>query len=73
MYRIKRPIDPSQRQSAIIQLNSIRRSCHLFPQFPKGKVADTDAKHWTSTNVLELYPAFHINNFIDLHAYQTIY
>lgn len=73
MYHITRPADRTKRESAIVNMASIRRSCHLFPQFPKEKIAKTDAKGWTSDNVLELCEVFHINNYVDMPAFQSIY
>lgn len=73
MFKITRPVDVTKRDAAILPLTSIRRSCHLFPHFPKGKVSSTKAKEWTSDTVLELCDTFHINNYVDMHAFQTIY
>lgn len=73
MYCVKRSADLDKRDSGVIALSSIRRSCHLFPAFPPGKVHTTAAREWTSANVLERCEVFLINNFIDLHAFQTIY
>lgn len=73
MYKVKRSINADQRESAIVELSSIRRSCHLFPCFPKGKVSETAAAAWTSDNVLENCGTFFINNYVDMHAFQTIF
>lgn len=73
MYKIKRPIDATTRESAVVDLISIRRSCHLFPEFPSDSIAKSEAKAWTSGNVLERCSVFFINNFVDLHAFQMIY
>lgn len=73
MYRISRSTDIKERESAIVDLSSVRRSCHLFPLFPKGKVGKTAAAGWTSGNVLEQCSTFFINNFVDMHAFQTIF
>lgn len=73
MYRIQRSSDITKRESAIVNLTSLRRSCHLFPLFPAGKVANTAAAGWTSETVLEKCETFFINNYVDMHAFQTIF
>lgn len=74
MYRIKRSLNVEQRESAIVELSSLRRSCHLFPRFPPGKkVADSEAIAWTSENILEKCDTFFVNNFVDMHAFQTVF
>ena len=74
MYKVTRSIDIGDRQSAIVELSSLRRSCHLFPRFPVGKaVADGAAAGWTTDNVLEKCDTFFINNYVDMHAFQTIF
>lgn len=73
MYKVKRSVDVNQREYAIIELTSLRRSYHLFPRFGKEKVADSDAASWTSASVLDKCDTFYINNFVDMHAFQTIF
>lgn len=74
MYKISRPADISKRNTTILPITSIRRSCHLIPQFPRvKKVCDTEAAAWTSDAVLEQCHTFFINNFVDLNSFQTIY
>lgn len=73
MYRVNRAADISKRESAIVDLASIRRSCHLFPVFPAGKISLSAAAAWTSENVLETCESFFINNYVDMHAFQTIF
>lgn len=73
MFRIKRSADLDKCDSGVIPLSSIRRSCHLFPVFPPGKVHTTAARDWTSGNVLEQCNTFLVNNFIDIHTFQIVY
>lgn len=56
------------REASIIEVDTIRRSCHLFPKF--GLRAN---RAWTSSNVLDRCETFLLNNWTDHHTYQTVY
>lgn len=73
MYKVKRSLAPSEDDYAVVPLPSIRRSCHLFPIFPNEKISKSAAADWTSANVLDMCESFYINNFADMHTFQTIY
>lgn len=70
MYKIKRSMinNNTKRLSSVIEVSSIRRSVHLFPQF--GRLAP---REWTSDNVLDLCSTFYVNSFTDRHTYITLY
>jgi hypothetical protein len=57
-----------ERQAAVVELDTVIRSCHLGPQF--SKVAN---RAWTSNNVLDRAERFLLNNFRDHHSFQTLY
>ena len=67
LYKVKRELQDGVRLSSIIPVKSIRRTVQLFPVF--GPVAPQD---WTSSNVLELCPAFHVDRYLDRHSFVTI-
>ncbi|KAI0039173.1 hypothetical protein FA95DRAFT_1504536 [Auriscalpium vulgare] len=70
MYRISRAYRAGtrHRQFAVIPVDDIRRSVHLFPLF--GAVAP---RTWTSGNVLERCERFYVSSFLDRHNYITLY
>ncbi|KAM6491507.1 hypothetical protein JOM56_013076 [Amanita muscaria] len=53
---------------SIISVANICRSVHLLPKF--GPVAPVE---WTSSNVLDLCPAFFVSNFTDKHLFRTLF
>ncbi|KAG8947757.1 hypothetical protein FRC03_000937 [Tulasnella sp. 419] len=56
-----------KRQSGVIRLDSIYRSCHLIPKF--GKRIDP---RWEAETVLEQCNNFYVNDFLDLHSYNIL-
>ncbi len=68
MYKISRSIRDGHRLAAVIPLDNIRRSIHLFPSF--GQHAPVE---WNSSNVLELCEKFFVNSFTDRHVYGTVF
>ncbi|KAI0039510.1 hypothetical protein FA95DRAFT_1504079 [Auriscalpium vulgare] len=70
MYKVARAYRTGARRRAfaVIPVDDIRRSLHLFPVF--GKLAP---RHWTSANVLELCEKFYVSSFLDRHTYITVY
>ncbi|KZT24914.1 hypothetical protein NEOLEDRAFT_1156454 [Neolentinus lepideus HHB14362 ss-1] len=57
-----------RKESAIIELDTIFRECHLLPKFEARA-----NRAWTSLNVLDRCDHFFINDFADHHLYQTIW
>ncbi|KAG8948908.1 hypothetical protein FRC03_000539 [Tulasnella sp. 419] len=57
----------NKRQSAVICLDSIYRSCHLIPKF--GKKVDA---RWKAETVLEQCNHFYVNDSLDLHSYHIL-
>ncbi|KAI0039433.1 hypothetical protein FA95DRAFT_1504177 [Auriscalpium vulgare] len=70
MYKISRAYRAGARRRAfaVVPVDDIRRSVHLFPVF--GKVAP---RHWTSANVLDRCEKFYVSSFLDRHTYITVY
>ena len=68
MYRIKRSQTDGVRHTAIVKVDSLIRSCQLFPRF--GPEAD---RAWFPENVLDLCSEFYINNFANHLTFQTIH
>lgn len=66
MFIVKRDAKP---RYEIVPLSSIRQACMLVPYIGDGKIP----RAWTSTNVLDSCDKFVVNNWRNLHAYQTIY
>jgi hypothetical protein len=64
MYKVARLHKDGRRCGAVIPVNSILCSVHLFPQF--GQVT---TQQWDSFSVLELCHTFFINPFSDRHNY----
>ena len=65
------PVSHSKRSSGIrnasvIEINSQLHPCQLFPKF-----GNRVNQAWTSDNVLERCEQFFVNNWLDLHTYQT--
>ncbi|KAI0057420.1 hypothetical protein BV25DRAFT_1812409 [Artomyces pyxidatus] len=68
MYRIKRSRNRDlERVAAVVPVDAIRRSVHLFPKFGPGV-----PEGWTSSNVLELCETFFVSSFTDRHTYITV-
>ncbi|KAI0040537.1 hypothetical protein FA95DRAFT_1549668 [Auriscalpium vulgare] len=70
MYKISRAYRGGARRRAfaVIPVEQIQRSVHLFPVF--GRIAPRD---WTSGNVLERCEKFYVSSFLDRHTYITVY
>lgn len=69
MYRVRKMQGPSGFPPAnIIPLSSIRQSCMLFPNF-NSKVD----RSWTTDNVLDKCTSFHVNNWLNLYTYKTVW
>ena len=66
MYKVSRSILNGRRNVAIIPVNSIICSIHLFPRF--GPIFP---REWNSFTVLEECHTFYINLFADMHSYLT--
>ena len=67
LYKIKSAYIGQERSVAIVPIDRIRRSVHLFPSFGKDVPSQ-----WTSSNVLDLCDTFFVNSFSDRHAYHTM-
>lgn len=65
---VRRPGVARDRSAAIVEIDTLIRSCHLAPKFTR--LAD---RSWTTDNVLERADSFIVNNYRDHHAFQTIY
>ena len=59
---------PGRPEYSIIETKDIRRNCQLMPAF--GEKFDPS---WTADNVLDRCSRFHVNNFQDPHAYQSLW
>ncbi|KAI0040188.1 hypothetical protein FA95DRAFT_1585098 [Auriscalpium vulgare] len=69
LYRIRRAyMAGGARRSAVIPVESIRRTVHLFPRFGPATL-----RYWTSANVLDTCDTFYVSSFVDRHTYITIY
>jgi hypothetical protein len=68
LYEVSRTKSSSgKRQSAVVPLDTLYRSCHLIPKF-----GASIPPHWKSSNVLEICNTFYLNDMIDLPLYQTL-
>ncbi|KAG1883313.1 hypothetical protein F4604DRAFT_1575913, partial [Suillus subluteus] len=68
MYPISRSYQNGVRDTSIIEVDTMFRTCQLVPRF--GRRAN---RAWSSNNVLDRCEYFLINNFIDHHTYQCIW
>ncbi|KAH9923098.1 hypothetical protein B0H21DRAFT_701296, partial [Amylocystis lapponica] len=70
LYKISRSVraHDGARLASIIEIRSIRRSCHLYPDFGPSVPGD-----WTSSTVLDRSSAFWVSPFSDRNAYMTIF
>ncbi|KAI0056853.1 hypothetical protein BV25DRAFT_1872634 [Artomyces pyxidatus] len=68
MYPVSHPRQPDASTVEIVEVDSIHRNCQLMPKF--GARVD---RAWTSENVLDRCLHFFVNNFLDNHAYQSIW
>ncbi|KAH9837658.1 uncharacterized protein C8Q71DRAFT_706547 [Rhodofomes roseus] len=67
MYKVKREVQNGERLASIIPVKNIRRTVLLFPSF--GPVAPHD---WTTSNVLEESPTFHVDRHLDRHSFVVV-
>ncbi|KAI0078950.1 hypothetical protein K474DRAFT_1593052 [Panus rudis PR-1116 ss-1] len=67
MYKISRSMSRGERTAAIIPLENIRRSIHLFPVFGASV-----SQEWSSENVLEECTSFYVNSYTDRHVFGTL-
>ncbi|KAG0702844.1 hypothetical protein DFH29DRAFT_804359, partial [Suillus ampliporus] len=56
----------SSRELSIIHVDTIIRTCHLLPIFD----SDFAPENLTLHNVLDIWPSFYVNRFIDYHAFK---
>ncbi|CDO72219.1 hypothetical protein BN946_scf184970.g71 [Trametes cinnabarina] len=69
LYKVTRPRGrQGEKPPSVVEISSIRRSCHLFPDF--GPVVPRD---WTSSTVLDRCEHFWTNPFTDLHMYMSMF
>ncbi|KAI1782635.1 hypothetical protein LXA43DRAFT_977455 [Ganoderma leucocontextum] len=69
MYKISRALTrDKERHASIIPIDSLERSCHLFPDF--GPAAP---RNWTSSTVLDECKTFFVNPFVDRNTYKLLY
>lgn len=75
MYNVRRSFKTGAqsdvRQATIVEAINLRRSAHLVAKLSGHK--PSIPLHLTSYNILERWPDFWVNNFVDKHAYRTIY
>ena len=57
-------------QYQVIEIDTIERGAHLIPCFSRFDTRMADGK---STPSLDVYTDFWLNNYIDIHMYNTIY
>lgn len=68
MYKIEKCCnDRNELLGEVIEVQNIRRSCHLLPV-----CGSTVPRDWTSSTVLDLCKEFWVNPFSDLHMYMTM-
>ncbi|KAH9924954.1 uncharacterized protein BXZ73DRAFT_91146 [Epithele typhae] len=69
MYRVTRCRGPNgDRLASVVEMSTIRRSCHLLPVFPSPE----NSRAWTSSTVLDSCDTFFVNPFSDMHMYMTL-
>lgn len=69
IYRISRALnDNGTRSAMVVELENIRRSIHLFPQF-----GPQVPREWSSEKVLEQATNFFVNSLTDRHVYGTVF
>ncbi|KAG1884360.1 hypothetical protein F4604DRAFT_1574713 [Suillus subluteus] len=59
----------SSRELSIIHVDTIIRACHLLPIFDCDFAPDNLTLH----NVLDIWPSFYVNRFVDHHAFEIAY
>ena len=59
--------ETGERQSEVVRLDSIIRSCHLLPIW--GSRANLS---WTRANILEQCSHFYLNDCLDSHCYKIL-
>ena len=64
MYRVSRLTQNGRRRAAIIPVESISSSIHLFPRF--GPTIPDD---WNTSSVLEVSQYFYVNPFASEYSY----
>ncbi|KAG2143115.1 hypothetical protein BD769DRAFT_1625697 [Suillus cothurnatus] len=57
------------RELSIIHVDTIIRACHLLPIFDSDFAPDNLTLH----NVLDIWPSFYVNRFVDHHAFEIAY
>ncbi|TBU58884.1 hypothetical protein BD310DRAFT_850215 [Dichomitus squalens] len=68
MYKVSRcRNDRDELLASVVEVDTIRRSCHLFPT-----CSGTISRDWTSSTVLDACEDFWLNPFSDLHMYMTL-
>ncbi|KDQ49877.1 hypothetical protein JAAARDRAFT_142786 [Jaapia argillacea MUCL 33604] len=68
MYKVSRTYKDGVRVAAIIPVANIRRSILLFPKF-----GPTVSREWTQSSVLEEAEDFYVDNYMDSHAFVTVF
>ncbi|KAI0639898.1 hypothetical protein C8Q77DRAFT_1214290 [Trametes polyzona] len=69
LYKVTRQRDAAgARLASVVEVRSIRRSCHLFPI--TGAVIP---REWTSSTVLDNCDRFWVNSFSDIHMYMIFF
>lgn len=74
MFRIARSYKSGrgrakEKEYGIVEVVDLRRSCHLLPEFGPNEVD----RSLTSYTVLDAFDTFFLNDFVDKHAYRTMY
>ena len=64
MYKVSRLLHLGRRRAAIIPIESILSSVHLFP-----RLGPTVPRNWNSFSVLNQCNNFYVNPFSDRHMY----
>ncbi|KAI0826679.1 hypothetical protein BC628DRAFT_251427 [Trametes gibbosa] len=69
LYKVTRRRDAAgARLATVVEVRSIRRSCHLLPV-----TGASVPREWTSSTALESSESFWVNPFSDLHMYMTLF
>ena len=72
LYKVSRCRgDDGSLLASVIEVNKIRRSCHLFPIPPRRD--GIIPRDWTSSTVLDKCDHFFVSPFSDMHMYMTLY
>ncbi|KAI0331515.1 hypothetical protein GY45DRAFT_1248736, partial [Cubamyces sp. BRFM 1775] len=68
LYKVTHCIRRGTRLASIIPVDSMKCSCHLYPDFGTAV-----PQEWTSSNVLDRCSTFYVNVFTDHNTYKLLH